>query len=379
MEFTRKISIEQFVEKGRVIMVYGPRRVGKTTMVQQYLQSQTDKRVKYDVGDDLQLRKLMNSQIRRDILDYVQPYDVIAIDEAQQIEHIGLAAKMIIDTYPEKVLILTGSSSFDLAQSVGEPLVGRQYIVQLMPLAWSELAGSNYEKKQKLSELLTYGSYPEILRSETAELKQKKLQELVSSYLYKDILSFDRLRSPELLVDIVKSLAFQIGSEVSINKLAKNVGESDPKKIKRYLDVLEKAFVIKKVKSFSKNPRNEISKMSKYYFYDVGIRNAVIGRFQGMENRDPVDIGGLWENYVYMELYKKNISLGNGFDSFYFWRDKKGHEIDIVIESLNSTIDAYECKWSKTNVVFTEFLDNYPTASVHVVHRENCGEFLDLD
>lgn len=377
MEFIRKQKIEEYQEEGRVLMIYGPRRVGKTTMAKKYLESlEKDIKYKYDIGDDLALRQLFNSQIRKDILDYAMPYDVIVIDEAQNISSIGIATKMIIDEFPKKKIILTGSSSFDLSQSVGEPLVGRHYSMKLFPVSWSEFQLSNYEKQQNLEDLLIYGSYPEIVLAPDKESKQKKLNELISSYLFKDILSLDKLRSPELLLDILKALAFQIGSEVTLGKLSKDLGNIDPKKIARYLDVLEKTFVIKKVKAFSRNPRNEISKKSKYYFYDLGVRNAVISRFQSISNRDGRDMGALWENFIFMELYKKSIISGNLFDNFYFWRNKKDKEIDIIKETINDGIFAFECKWSFQKVVFSDFKESYPNSITQVISRSNFTEFL---
>lgn len=377
MEFIRKQKIEDYQEAGRVLMIYGPRRVGKTTMAKSYLEN-LDKsiRYKYDIGDDMALRQLFNNQIRKDILDYALPYDVVVIDEAQNISSIGIAIKMIIDEYPKKKIILTGSSSFDLSQSVGEPLVGRHYSMKLLPVAWSEFKLSNYEKQQNLEDLLIYGSYPEIVLADNKELKQKKLNELISSYLFKDILSLDKLKSPELLLDLLKLLAFQVGNEVTLGKLSKDLGGIDSKKIARYLDVLEKTFVIKKVKAFSRNPRNEIIKKSKYYFYDLGVRNAIISRFQSISNRDSNDIGGIWENFIFMELYKKSIISGNLFDNFYFWRNKKGQEIDIIQETINDGILAFECKWSLQEVSFKDFKESYPNSVTQVISRSNFTEFL---
>lgn len=377
MKFVRKQKIEEYQEDGRVLLVYGPRRIGKTTMAKMYLES-LDKSIKfkYDVGDDLALRQLFNNQIRKDILDYAKLYEVIVIDEAQNISSIGIAIKMIIDEFPKKKIILTGSSSFDLSQSVGEPLVGRHYAMKLLPVSWAEFELSNYEKQQNLEDLLIYGAYPEIVLAENKELKQRKLNELISSYLFKDILSLDKLRSPELLLDILKALAFQIGNEVSLGKLSKDLGNIDPKKIARYLDILEKTFVIKKIKAFSRNPRNEISKKSKYYFYDLGVRNAIISRFQGIPNRDGKELGALWENFIFMELYKKSIISGNLFDNFYFWRNKKGQEIDIIRETTNDGLFAYECKWSFKEVSFSDFKESYPNSVTQVISKSNFVEFI---
>lgn len=377
LEFTRKQHIEDYQEKGRIVMIYGPRRIGKTTLLKKYLNALPPSvPKKYDTGDDIELQNLFNGQNRSKILEYASPYDVIAIDEAQNIKHIGIAIKIIIDEFPEKKIILTGSSSFTLAQQAGEPLVGRQYLSTLLPISWNELKGSTYEKKQSLESLLIYGAYPEVLLEDNNIKKQYKLQELVSSYLLKDILILDKIKSPELLLNILKALAYQIGSEVSLTKLAKDVGEDDHKKISRYLDILEKTFVIKKIKAFSNNPRNEITKKSKYYFYDLGVRNAVVGAFNDFNKRSPIEIGQLFENFYMMEQYKKSNIERKVFDEFFFWRNKHGKEMDIVKKGINEELHTYECKWSEQKVNFSIFKESYPMAQVELVHRDNFEIFL---
>jgi predicted AAA+ superfamily ATPase len=377
MEFQRKQSIEKELYPKRVLIVYGPRRVGKTTLVKQYLEKASlGKIVKYDIGEDLNVQEILGSQKRVDILNYARPYDIIVIDEAQQIAKIGIAAKMMIDEFPEKIIILTGSSSFELSQQVGEPLTGRHFRLILLPISQSEIYKNAFEKKQNLESSLIYGSYPEVLLTDDFLEKETLLRELVGSYLFKDILALDKIKSPDLLLKITKALAFQVGNEVSLTKLAKDVGENDSKKIGRYLDLLEKSFIIKKVSAYSNNPRNEISKTVKYYFYDLGIRNAVIGQFNRLNSRN--DIGALWENFVFMEIYKKYLSLDNYFYTVYFWRnrkDKRGKEIDIVIEK-NGDIFAYECKWSPTEVKFTEFQESYPKSQTAVISKENFTDFF---
>ena len=372
MEFKRIQTIEENLSPKRVLMVYGPRRIGKTTLVRQYLEKNSSgKKIKYDVGDDIRLRQLFNSEQRKEILEYAEPYDIIVIDEAQQIEKIGIAAKIIIDAFPEKIFILTGSSSFDLSQQVGEPLTGRHFVLTLLPIAQIECVGSVFEKKTQLEDFLLFGGYPEVLFADSREQKIRILNELVSSYLFKDVLALDRLRSPELLLDIVRCLAFQIGNEVSFNEISRTVG-ADVKKVQRYIDVLEKAFVIKKVKAYSSNKRNEVAKRSKFYFYDTGVRNAVIGQFNHLEDRN--DIGGLWENFIFMELYKK-IIIHRENAVLYFWRTSIGAEVDIVKE-LGGYITAFECKWSKDiSKNLSKFKELYSKAETQVVNREN---YLDL-
>lgn len=374
MKFIRKQSIGKAISPKRALVIYGPRRIGKTTAVKHFLADIKDKTIKYDVGDDLALRQLFNSELRKDILDYARPYEVIVVDEAQQIAKVGLAVKMIIDEFPEKIILLTGSSSFDLAQNLGEPLTGRKFTMTLLPLAQEEIVLSNFERKLNVEDFLIFGAYPEVLLAEDHLAKIKILQELVASYLFKDILALDKLRSPELLLDITKCLAFQIGHEVSFNEISRTVG-ADIKKVQRYIDVLEKSFVIKKVRAFSRNPRNEISKKAKFYFYDIGVRNGVISQFNLLTNRN--DIGALWENFIFMELFKK-ANLAGEVSSFYFWRNKAGEEVDIVIESGDS-IQAVECKWTKyesKNV--KSFLSAYPQAKTIIINKDNYLDQLGL-
>ncbi|EKD43212.1 MAG: hypothetical protein ACD_72C00407G0002 [uncultured bacterium] len=374
MEFQRNQLVTSNISPKRALVIYGPRRVGKTTSVKQFLSEIKDKKVKYDVGDDLALRKLFNGELRKDILDYARPYEVIVIDEAQQIEKVGLAIKMMIDEFLEKIIILTGSSSFDLAQNLGEPLTGRKFTLTLLPLAQAELLLSDYEKKNFLEDFLIFGAYPEVLSTYDRTVKIKILQELVASYLFKDILALDKLRSPELLLDITKCLAFQVGNEVSFNEIARTVG-ADIKKVQRYVDVLEKSFVIKRVRAFSRNLRNEISKKAKFYFYDNGVRNAVIDQFNPLTNRN--DIGALWENFIFMELFKKS-NLSGKMDSFYFWRNKTGAEIDIIIES-NGNLEAVECKWSKSESKnLNIFLALYPRTKTLIINKNNYLDRLGL-
>lgn len=371
MEFKRKQSIQAATTPKRVLVIYGPRRVGKTTMLKEYLASRTAKKVLYVVGDDFRIRELFKKETLDELLDFARPYDIIAIDEAQQVPSIGIGAKMIIDAFPEKELILTGSSSFDLSSKIGEPLTGRHFTLTLLPLSQSEIFGSHFELKNSLEDFLIYGTYPEVLSSPTKEGKERILNELISSYLYKDILVLDKIKSPDLLRDITRCLAFQVGNEVSLNEIAKVV-KTDVKTVGRYVDVLEKMFVIKKVRGFSRNLRNEISKKAKYYFLDTGVRNAVIGQFGPLANRN--DIGGLWENFAFMELYKQSVLHGDS-DQYYFWRTHTGKEVDIVRES-GSTLTAIECKWSTEARVPALWRETYPESTFMTINKENYLEVL---
>ncbi|MDO8582132.1 MAG: ATP-binding protein [bacterium] len=376
MEFIRKQAIKGNISPHRALIIYGPRRVGKTTVLQSYLNTAEAKnnypRIFSSTGDDFTLRELFHSEKLKDIMDFARSYDCIAIDEAQFIPSIGLGSKMIIDAFPEKALILTGSSSFKLSEKIGEPLTGRHFTLTLLPLSQSEMRASRFELKNALSDFLIYGSYPEVLLEQDKKKKAKILTELVSSYLFKDVLALEKIKSPNLLLDVVKCLAFQIGNEVSLNEIARTV-KTDVKTVDRYIDILEKMFVVKRVRGFSRNLRNEISKKAKYYFLDNGVRNAVIAQFNDLTLRN--DVGALWENFIFMELIKKS-SIEGSVDSLYFWRTHTGQEIDIVKES-NGVLTAIECKWSAKNVVPPPlWTAAYPSASFLTLHKENYLEYF---
>lgn len=338
------------------------------------------RRVQYAVGDDIRIRELFASSDRGAILAFAHPFDIIGIDEAQQIPRIGLGAKMIIDAFPEKTLILTGSSSFDLSQEVSEPLTGRHYTLTLMPFAQREMTRGQLEQRPatafelsgELERFLRYGSYPEVLNQNDPAERERILRELTSSYLYKDVLALEHLRSPEALVDIARCVAHQIGSEVSLSEIARTVGR-DVKTVARYLDLLEKMFVIKLVRGYSRNLRNEISKKAKYYFLDTGVRNAVIGQFNPLAERN--DVGALWENFIFSELYKRSI-IEDKPGTFYFWRTHAGEEIDIVLES-GAHLDAFECKWRDGDASVPMLWERtYPQAAFRVITRDNYLELL---
>lgn len=372
MQFKRIQTIEKDLAPKRVLIIYGPRRIGKTTLVKAFAEKNKNKKVLFSVGDDMRLQKLFNSGFRKEILEWAISYEIIIIDEAQYIKNIGQAIKMIIDEYPNKKIILTGSSSFEIAQNAGEPLTGRHFTMTLLPIMQNEIFKSNFEKKEILEDILIFGSYPEILLQDTKEQKIRILDELVNSYLFKDILILDKIKSPNTLVDILRALAFQIGNEVSFAEIGNLVGR-DVKTIQRYVDILEKTFVIKRVRGYSKNLRNEISRKSKFYFYDLGVRNAIINQYNEIELRN--DIGVLWENFIFMELYKKSFARKE-HKEFYFWRTHKGLEVDIIAEK-DGKLFAYECKWSKSDSKNLKlFQKPYPNAVVNVINKDNYLDFF---
>ena len=373
IKFERKQDISKAITPKRILVVYGPRRVGKTTMLKAYLKGKSGGQVYFENGDDARLHEIFKPQYRKEILDFARPHEIIALDEAQYIPNIGMGAKMMIDAFPEKNIILTGSSSLDLSNKIGEPLTGRHFTLMLLPLSQGEIKGSRFELNTHLEDFLLYGSYPEVLNEPDIQKKVKILNELISSYLFKDVLMLEAVKYPELLKEILKLVAFQVGNEVSLNEIAVAV-KTDVKTVGRYLDLLEKMFIVKKIRGFSRNLRNEITKKAKYYFLDNGVRNAVISQFNPLSLRN--DIGALWENFIFMELLKKS-TIEEKFDNYYFWRTHTGQEIDIIKET-NGQLSAIECKWSKDDAASPPPLwkATYKDASFTIIHKENYLEHL---
>jgi predicted AAA+ superfamily ATPase len=280
-------DLENYIRAGKVLVLYGPRQVGKTTLIREYLERTTYK-YRFDSGENISIQEVLSSQDFDRIARYVGDNELIVIDEAQEIPHVGAGLKIIVDQHPNVRVIATGSSSFDLAQNVGEPLVGRKTTLRLYPIAQMELVqriGSQYDLQQNLEEYMLYGSYPDALNAKTPQDKISYLTELVDSYLLKDILALDKIKSPKALRDLLKLLALQLGNEVSLNELGQKLGW-DLKTVERYLDLLEQCFVIVRLGGFSRNLRSEITRKSKYYFVDTGVRNAILQQFNPLDSPD---------------------------------------------------------------------------------------------
>ncbi len=366
--------LSDYLRPNRALVIYGPRQVGKTTLLQRFLQT-TSLRYKLDSGDDMRVRLLLGSQEFSRILEYLEGYQLYALDEAQEIPHIGKALKIIVDNIPGIRVIATGSSSFSLAGEVGEPLTGRKRTLLLYPLAQEELFAihNRYELRQNLSDFLVYGTYPEVVTSTSRRAKQALISEIAHSYLLKDILAFERVRHSRLLWNLLQLLAYQIGHEVSLNELATQLG-ANLKTIRRYLDLLEQTFVIQRVHALSRNPRKEVTGKVKYYFCDPGIRNAVIARFAPLEERD--DVGALWENFVFMERLKYRAYHTIPANVWY-WRTYTQQEIDLV-EEREGQLFGYECKWNPRRKVSAPSAWNrlYPQARFQVISPENYLSFV---
>lgn len=366
--------LTEYLQTGKVLLVYGPRRVGKTTLLQNFLKS-TPFKYKLDSGDNVRAQQILGSQDFSQILAYVEGYELLAIDEAQNIPNIGMAAKIIVDQRPNIRVILTGSSSFELAGQVGEPLTGRKQTLTLYPLAQSELLSSfnKFELRENLENFLIYGSYPEVIQASTQKQKVDVITEISNSYLVKDILAFDRVKNSKILLDLLKLLAFQVGSEVSLSEIGAKIG-ADYKTIQRYLDLLEKAFVIIRLGGFSRNLRNEITNKSKYYFMDNGIRNSLIAQFNGLSQRN--DIGQLWENFIFIERLKHR-AYQSIYANMYFWRTYNQQEIDLI-EDRDGKLHGYEMKWSaaKTFNAPEQWMGAYPGSSYEIVSPETYQKYI---
>lgn len=366
-------NLNKFLKPNKVLVIYGPRQVGKTTLLKDFLAT-CPLKYRLDSGEDLRVKEVFDSSDFKKIKDYVKGYQLIAIDEAQKIPNIGQGLKILVDQVPKIKVIATGSSSFELSGQVGEPLTGRKITLTLFPIAQSEfsLTHNHFELKNKLNEYLVFGSYPEVAASESIEEKKRILNELTGSYLLKDILELEKVKSSKILSDLLRLLAFQVGNEVSLSELAGQLG-IDAKTVARYLDLFEKAFVVYNLRGFSRNLRKEITKKSKYYFYDNGIRNAVISNFNHLEIRN--DIGQLWENFIVMERVKKQ-HLGKIYSNNYFWRSWNKQEIDFV-EERGGKLYGYEFKWKGQKIKKpSEWLLNYPKASVKIISQDNYLDFI---
>jgi predicted AAA+ superfamily ATPase len=366
--------LENHIQPNKVTVIYGPRRVGKTTLLQSYLK-QTRLKYKLDSGDNIRTQQVLSSQDFSRILAYVEGYEMLAIDEAQNIPNIGMGLKILVDQVPGIRVIVTGSSSFELAGQVGEPLTGRKQTLTLFPLALPELLTTynRFELREKLADFLVWGMYPEVLLAPTSQARMEVLTEIANAYLLKDILAFDRVKSSRTLLDLLRLLAFQVGSQVSLNELGTQLGV-DVKTVDRYLDLLEKAFVIMRLGGLSRNLRQEIRNKSKYYFLDTGIRNAVIAQFNGLDLRN--DVGVLWENFMLMERLKFR-TYAPLHANMYFWRTYDRQEIDLV-EERGGNLYGFEFKWSRKDPPGppSNWVRAYPGAGYSVITPANFEDLL---
>ncbi len=367
-------QLQNALVPGKVLVLYGPRQVGKTTLVLDLLADLIVPH-RYLSADELVYREALASQDRRTLGDLLGDNQVLVIDEAQRVPDIGLNLKILVDNYPHAAILATGSASFDLANKISEPLTGRKRTLNLYPVSYAEIAQTwgAFEAKAQLERWLIWGGYPAVVTAESAAARETLLGELVGSYLYRDVLELEGVRRSDRIVDLLRLLAFQIGQEVSLAELASNLA-LNRQTVGRYLDLLEKVFVIFKVSGFSRNLRKEITKNSRYYFFDNGVRNSLIQNFNPLPLRN--DIGQLWENYLMVERRKANQYAGRAVNT-YFWRTYDQKEIDLV-EERGGTLYGYEFKWQGQMRSGTrrEFTGAYPNAQVSVITRENYWDFI---
>jgi len=363
-------TIKEKINEGKAIVIVGARQVGKTTLINKILR---DKDFLFLDADDPSTRSLLQSPTTEQIRTFIGEYKYIFLDEAQRIPRIGLTLKIITDQFKNVQLFVSGSSSFDLGNQLNEPLTGRKWEYELYPISWEE-----YENKlgvikseQQIENRLLYGFYPDVINNQGKE--KETLKNLVNSYLYRDILAFTDIRKPEVLDKLLQALALQMGSEVNYNELSQLIGINKIT-VQKYIDILEKGYIVFRLKSFSKNIRNEIKQNRKIYFYDNGIRNMIIGNFNPLELR--IDKGALWENFLVSERRKQNL-YKNTFSKMYFWRTKQQQEIDFV-EDHNGQISGFEFKWnSKKTNLHLSFKETY-NAEIKIINKSNFREFVKI-
>ena len=373
--------IERYLEQGimakwadgRAVIIYGPRRVGKTTLLKQ-IKSKIEGKTMLVNGEDAGIRSWLASQSVAELKSHLAGVNTLMIDEAQRVEQVGLNIKLIVDNIAGIKVVATGSSSFELANQVGEPLVGRKWSYYLLPLAQLELGKKElpYETKQNLAERLVYGGYPEVVTERNVVGKEEILGEILDSYLFKDLLEIEEIKRSDILVKMLKMLAFQIGDQVSWRELSNSLGIGVGT-VERYLDLLEKVYVIKRLGGYSGNLRQELTKTGRYYFVDLGIRNAVVNNFNNLETRN--DVGQLWENYLFMERLKRQ-SCKKIRSNIYFWRTYDQQEIDLV-EEREGKLFGFEFKWGKKIRKAPKiWLKTYANAEYEVINQENYLEFV---
>lgn len=365
-------NLNRYLKPNRVLVLYGPRQVGKTTLLNKFL-SRTQLKYKLDSGDNLRVQQILGSQDFQKIIEYASGYDLIALDEAQHVPNIGMGLKILVDQIPNIKIIATGSSSFELAGQIGEPLTGRKKTLILYPPAQIELQKiyNKHELSEKLAEWLIFGSYPEVVKV-SKRSKPEILNSIVESYLLKDILALEKVKGSKILLDLLRLLAFQIGGEVSLSELAGHLG-IDYKTVGRYLDLFEKSFVLFNLRGYSRNLRKEVTKKSKYYFYDNGIRNAIIANFNDLNLRD--DVGKLWENFLSIERLKKQ-EYKRLYANNYFWRTYDQKEIDWI-EEREGKLFGYEIRWGKGKAKAPkDWLETYTNASFEVIDQTNYLDFI---
>jgi uncharacterized protein len=375
IERTISERLEKKAVPGKVLMLLGARRVGKTELLNRYLSDKSKEDYLKFNGEDIRDVNIFSERSVENYRRVLGKIKILVIDEAQKIPESGLVLKLIADNFKDLKIIVTGSSVFDLSNKLGEPLVGRKNTLYLFPFAQMEFTkNENFvETKNKLEERMIYGSYPELEQYSDWNEKREYLNEIINSYLLKDILSYDGIRHADKIIDLLRLIAFQVGKEVSLQELGSQL-QMGKNTVESYLDLLSKVFVIFKLRGFSRNLRKEVSKMNRWYFYDNGIRNAVIGNFNRFNLRN--DIGELWESYLVSERVKYQNYSGM-FVNNYFWRTYTQQEVDWV-EEENGELRAYEFKWNPNRKAKAPSLwaEAYPEAKFEVITNDNYLDWI---
>jgi predicted AAA+ superfamily ATPase len=366
-------NLDQHLQPGKVVIILGPRRTGKTTMVNHFLEN-TNYKYRGETGDNIRINELFETGDFNLIKEFSKGFDLIVIDEAQKIKNIGQGLKILTDYTEDLRLLVTGSSSFELLGQIGEPLTGRKKTFTLYPFSQSELLTrfNRYDLKENLESYLLFGGYPEVITANDKTQKIEILNEILNAYLLKDILEVDRVKNSKLLLNLLRLLAFQVGNQVSMSEIARTL-QIDNKTVSRYIDLFEKSFVLFSLGGYSSNLRSEISRKSKYYFYDNGIRNALISNFNPLSIRN--DTGMLWENFLFMERMKKR-AYSNIYANIFFWRTYDQKEIDLI-EERDGKLFGYEFKWgTKMIKAPRKWSQEYPDAEFIVINQDNYLEFI---
>lgn len=365
-------ELKSRISAGKVVIIYGPRRVGKTTLLKKYLENKTD--YLFVSGEDIFVLEYLSSQSIEKLKNFIGNNTLLVVDEAQYIPSIGINLKLIVDHFSHVRVLVTGSSTFELAKQMGEPLTGRKSVIKMYPTSQMELnqIENPAQTKANLETRLIYGSYPEVVTLSSHLQKQEYLHELVSSYLLKDVIAFEGIQKSKKIVDLLILLAFQIGKEVSHQELASHLSISK-NTVEKYLDLFEQVFILINIRGFSRNLRKEVTKTSRYYFNDNGIRNALINNFNLFSRRD--DVGALWGNYLVMERLKKQ-QYKHLWSRNFFWRTYDQKEIDWI-EEREGKLFAYEFKWGQTVVKAPKaWLEAYPDSSFECINPSNYLEFI---
>ena len=373
MYINRFPKIEDKIEPGKVLVIYGARQVGKSSMVKHYLDNVAEKYLFFN-GEDVSVQAIFSSMNLKLLNEAIGSATLIVLDEAQVIPNVGISLKLLVDTKPDLKIVVTGSSSFDLSGQIGEPLVGRMNVITLYPLWEKEIIDTPLDNYiNNIDYALRFGRYPAVVKTEIIEKKKEILTNIVNGYLLKDILAFERVKNSKLILDLLKLLAYQIGSEVSIQEIATklSIGRET---VNRFIDLLEQNFIIFPLRPYARNMRNEIRKKEKYYFYDIGIRNALIENFDEIGIRN--DLGALWENFLVIERVKRNSYI-EPYKSIFFWRKLTGAEVDFV-ETQSNNVYGYEFSFTEKSGKKSKnsWLESYHGATWENIHKENYRKFV---